>query len=168
MGVGNVIPSGVIDYELFYLDYDIIYDYYGLEYDDYDMFHLCFNFFKKSLWQDIREKWNSFRYIGDYRYVFGCQDESYVLCKNNLVNIEIKDNLSSMMIAVVVTDDKEQNIQNLAFRHIDTYYKGLIDILIKKYGVEYLQGKLRYRTGPWTSKAIDLKAYNNKQGGNGS
>jgi hypothetical protein len=159
MGRGNALPHGVQESKFFYVDFELIYgeDYY--ERKDFDLLQIEYEDWKEQLRQKIMNKWDSFWYEDSFRHAYGCHDSFYVLCQNSLVNIELFDNQWSMMIAVTIPkrDYYEKNTIGLAYNHMVDYYEGLIEIFKEWYDLDYLQGKLCFRTSAWTSGTINVK-----------
>lgn len=159
MGRGNVTPGKVEGAKYFYIDKELIYgeDYYNKDINEFN-FQFYFDEFINSLIELIGQKWDSFRAVEDSRKV-GLRTYAYIICKNSLVNIEMMDNQSSVMLSVSIPEHNDPAVRNktgLAYKHLNNYYKGIIKIFKDVYDKEFLEGKLRVKTSAWTSGAIDL------------
>lgn len=152
MGRGNLIPEGNLeDYRFFYVSYELIHgENYYIRRDDYNM-KIEYEVWYDTLWKQIKNKWNSFYKVEEFR-----NNDTLILCENKLNRIELVDGDSYIMISVVVPNDIMDSVKNLAYRHMIDYYKGLLEIFKNWYYKDFLEGKLTYRTSPWTSAKIDL------------
>lgn len=152
MGRGNLIPEGNLeDYRFFYVSYELIHgENYYIRRDDYNM-KIEYEVWYDTLWKQIKNKWDSFYKVEEFR-----NNDTLILCENKLNRIELVDGDSYIMISVVVPNDIMDSVKNLAYRHMIDYYKGLLEIFKNWYYKDFLEGKLTYRTSPWTSAKIDL------------
>jgi hypothetical protein len=132
MGKGNYIPVGydVADYGGYYVEID---------WDD--------PFFYEDLVSTVKEglmaRFASFYEVNDWAY------GGKVILQNAIARVVVADNEYSLALYVVVPDTERYCYPELGKKNLPKYLEGLKEILLANY-----PGKVRYRTGPWTSGVL--------------
>jgi hypothetical protein len=132
MGKGNWIPVGhdVADYGGYYVDYD---------YDDPFFYEDLVSIIK----EELMDRFVSLEETEDWAY------GGKVILKNAIVRVVVADNEYSLAVYVVVPDTERYRYPELGKKNLPKYLEGLKEVLLSNY-----PGKVRYRTGPWTSGVL--------------
>ncbi len=142
MKKGNWIPSGVgcevADFGGFYVN---IFD--GIGSEEWGAMDRAIDELKETVVSSLIDMYPSFTQVKRWEH------DGVVILENNLAQIVIGDNESSMAVYVVIPNNKQFQYSDLGKKRIKSYMAGLQMILLK-----YYPGQVRYRTGPWTSGVL--------------